>query len=118
MASRLCTITVDAHNPTVLAEFWRHVFGYRVAFATPYEVAIERAGDATAPAVLFLAVPDEKVVKNRMHFDLVPDDQATEVARLQALGARRIDIGQGEVPWVVMADPEGNEFCILTPDDS
>ena len=54
-------------------------------------------------------------VKNRLHFDLAPDDQAGEVARLLALGARRIDIGQGTVPWVVLADPEGNEFCVLPP---
>ena len=54
--------------------------------------------------------------KNRLHFDLAPardDDQATEVDRLIALGARRIDIGQGDVSWVVLADPDGNEFCLL-----
>jgi hypothetical protein len=54
-------------------------------------------------------------VKNRVHLDLRPDDQAAEVARLEALGASRVDIGQGEVSWVVMADPEGNEFCVLAP---
>ena len=66
-----------------------------------------------SPDVLFQEVPEAKTVKNRLHFDLRPDDQADEVARLEALGARRIDIGQGDVSWVVMADPEGNEFCVL-----
>jgi hypothetical protein len=55
-------------------------------------------------------------VKNRLHFDLAPDDQDAEVERLLALGARRVDIGQGETrSWVVLADPEGNEFCVLRP---
>ena len=65
------------------------------------------------PDWLFLPVPDDKVVKNRIHFDFTPDDQAAEVERVIALGARRVDIGQGEQSWVVLADPEGNEFCIL-----
>jgi hypothetical protein len=60
-------------------------------------------------------VPEGKSGKNRLHIDLNPDDQGAEVARLEALGASRLDIGQGEVSWVVMADPEGNEFCVLTP---
>ena len=63
--------------------------------------------------VLFLKNPDDKRVKNRWHFDLAPEDQAAEVARLEGLGARRADIGPGEVDWVVMADVEGNEFCVL-----
>ncbi len=58
--------------------------------------------------------PDDKVVKNRIHFDFTPDDQQAEVERVLALGARRVDIGQGEQTWVVLADPEGNEFCILS----
>jgi hypothetical protein len=68
---------------------------------------------------VFVTVPEGKTVKNRLHIDLAPgpdDDHATEVARLEKLGARRVDIGQGDaVPWIVMADPEGNEFCVLTP---
>ena len=60
-------------------------------------------------------MPEGKVVKNRLHVDLRPQDQDAEVARLEALGARRIGIGQGEVSWVVMADPEGNEFDVLRP---
>ena len=79
------------------------------------EVTIEPA-DRNGWGILFLEVHDERKVKNRLHLDLRPDDQDAEVARLEELGAKRIDIGQGpEVTWVVMADPEGNEFCILRP---
>jgi hypothetical protein len=62
-------------------------------------------------------VPEGKAVKNRLHIDLVPDDQAAEVARLEALGARLADVGQGDVTWRVLADPEGNEFCVLSARD-
>ncbi|MGH3303705.1 MAG: VOC family protein [Streptosporangiaceae bacterium] len=64
--------------------------------------------------MLFLRVPEGKAVKNRLHLDLRPKDQAAEVARLEALGAQRVDVGQGpDVTWVVLADPDGNEFCVL-----
>jgi hypothetical protein len=67
-----------------------------------------------APDLLFLRVPEGKAAKNRLHLDLRPEDQAAEVTRLEELGARRADVGQGsEVSWVVMADPDGNEFCVL-----
>jgi len=75
--------------------------------------------DGVAPDLLFLRVPEAKAGKNRLHLDLRPGgmtgqgDQAAEIARLEGLGARRVDLGQGEVSWVVMADPEGNEFCVL-----
>lgn len=66
-----------------------------------------------ATAVLFQRNLDAKTAESCWHFDLVPDDQAAEVQRLEALGAHRVDIGQGDVGWVVMADPEGNELCVL-----
>ena len=70
--------------------------------------------DGVAPDLLFIRVPEGKEVKSRWHLDLRPDDQAAEVRRLEELGASRIDIGQGDdVTWVVMADPDGNEFCVL-----
>ena len=69
------------------------------------------------PDWIFIAVTDEKVVKNRIHLDFRPDEQQAEVDRVIALGAKHVDIGQGEQSWVVLADPEGNEFCILAPDD-
>jgi hypothetical protein len=65
------------------------------------------------PGLLFVPVPEGKVVKNRLHLDFRPDDQEAEVARLLALGARHADVGQGEQPWVTLMDPEGNEFCVL-----
>ncbi len=69
-----------------------------------------------APDLLFLRVPEDKVVKNRLYMDLRPHDQHAEVERLEKLGARKIDIGQGEdVSWIVMADPDGNAFCVLRP---
>ena len=67
-----------------------------------------------SPDILFLRVPESKKAKNRLHIDLRPSDQSAEVARAEALGAHRVDVGQsGAASWVVMADPEGNEFCIL-----
>ena len=69
--------------------------------------------DGVSPDILFLRVPEGKAVKNRLHLDFRPDDQAAEVARLEGLGARRVDIGQGDQSWVVLADPDGNEFCVL-----
>lgn len=77
-------------------------------------MGIEPPETDTAPGIVFGAVPEEKTVKDRIHLDLAPDDQETKVKRLLALGARRVEIGQGDVSWVVMADPEGNGFCILT----
>ena len=117
MASRLYNVTIDARDHAALAAFWCQALGYRVAIATPEETAIEPPDDPTdaCPALVFVPVLEGKVVKNRLHSDLAPDDQAAEVQRLVALGARRVDIGQGEVPWVVMADPEGTEYCVLTP---
>ena len=65
------------------------------------------------PSMMFIQVSEHKRHKNRLHLDWVPDDQQAEVERLLSLGASCVDIGQGSAPWVVMADPEGNEFCIL-----
>jgi hypothetical protein len=77
------------------------------------EVEIREAMDVF-PGLLFLAVPEAKAGKNRLHLDLRPDDHDAEVERLLALGARHVNIGQGEQSWVVLADPEGNEFCVLS----
>ncbi|MDQ3645999.1 MAG: VOC family protein [Actinomycetota bacterium] len=114
MSSKLYTVTVDCSDPARLADFWGEVLGYRRGFESDEEVEIE-APDGSGATVLFLKAPDTKTVKNRIHFDLDPDDQEAEVERCLALGARRADIGQSDVNWVVLADPEGNEFCILTP---
>jgi|SRR5579884_1897921 len=114
MPSRIYNFTIDARDPSALARFWCQVLGYDVAYEEPNEVGIEPRGHDDLPALVFVPVPEDKTVKNRLHIDLAPDDQEAEVARLEALGARRVDIGQGEASWVVMADPEGNEFCVLT----
>jgi hypothetical protein len=108
-------VTIDCADPGLLARFWAEALGWRITYESDEEVVVERPGGRPNDeiALLFIKVPDEKVVKNRLHLDLRPDDRDAEVARLQALGARRIDIGQGDVTWVVMADPAGNEFCVL-----
>ncbi len=82
------------------------------------DLAAFRSSQGVGPYLEFVRTPDVKNVKNRVHLDVRPypgDDQAAEVARLQALGATDINVGQGDVPWTVLADPEGNEFCVLTP---
>ena len=118
---RLQAITVDAHDPRALAQFWAEVLGWKIGeVVNELEVWIERElGDPKNtgfPDILFLKNSDLKNVKNRLHLDLRPDEQASEVRRLEKLGAKRIEIGQSADPdtsWVVMADPEGNEFCVL-----
>ena len=121
MALRLQCITVDAHNPLALAQFWAEALGWTVGedgddIGWWIERELKDPNQTDFPDILFLKVPDSKAVKNRLHLDLRPDDQAAEVARLEKLGAKKIDIGQSTDPdttWVVMADPEGNEFCVL-----
>jgi predicted enzyme related to lactoylglutathione lyase len=114
---RLQAVCVDARDPSAVASFWEAALGWRRTSDEPDEIALEPpAGspeDGLVPELLFLRVPEEKSVKNRLHLDLRPDDQDAEVARLEGLGARRVDIGQRDVTWVVLADPEGNEFCVL-----
>jgi len=117
---RLQCITVDVHNPKLVADFWAAALDWQITHADDEGVVIELL-DGTPdvgriPEILFLKVPDEKIVKNRLHFDLRPLDQGAEVSRLEALGAKRVEIGQSNEPeatWIVMADPEGNEFCVL-----
>ena len=116
MASVLTEIIIDCSNPATLARWWADVLGWIVTDDERGFAWISRAGTYTdRPLLVFLPVPEPKVAKNRLHLDLSPSglDQAEELERLEALGAVRVDVGQGEVPWVVLADPEGNEFCLL-----
>jgi predicted enzyme related to lactoylglutathione lyase len=111
-------MNIDSADPRALARWWADLLGWRITFDQPDEVVIEppegSPEDGVSPDILFAKVPEAKQVKNRLHIDLRPEDQALEVARAEALGARRVDVGQTDVvSWVVMADPEGNEFCIL-----
>ncbi|MGH8972670.1 MAG: VOC family protein [Acidimicrobiia bacterium] len=113
MALTVGMVAIDCRNPGPLADFWCEVLGYRVLSAEADGVLIG-SPDGSGWGIDFLVVPDGKVVKNRLHLDLRPDDQEAEVKRVLALGATRVDVGQGDdVSWVVLADPEGNEFCIL-----
>jgi hypothetical protein len=118
MTVRLQAICVDCNHPSELAQFWQRLLGWRRTHEEPGEVVLEppagSAEDGVSPDLLFLKVPEGKQVKNRLHLDLRPDDQAAEIARAEALGATRTSVGQsGEETWTVLADPEGNEFCIL-----
>jgi predicted enzyme related to lactoylglutathione lyase len=119
VASTWWSIVVDCADIHAQSTFWAEVLGYRVVSEAEDEVVIA-PDESTKPDLVFGIAPEGKSVKNRLHIDLNPDDQEAEVRRLVGLGARRIDIGQGDVPWTVMADPEGNEFCVLAhhPDQS
>jgi hypothetical protein len=109
-------IVVDAHDPHALAAWWCDALGWVIVDQDDDEVEI-RASVDRMPGVLFGRSDDAKIAKNRLHLDLRPDDQDAEVQRLIGLGARPVDIGQGDQTWVVLADPEGNEFCVLRSSD-
>ena len=112
MALRLEEIVVDCRDPGTLARWWQTATGWQVVSEDGDEVELAPAPGQT-PSMMFIKVAEHKRQKNRLHLDWVPDDQQAEVERLLSLGASRVDVGQGSAPWVVMADPEGNEFCIL-----
>jgi catechol 2,3-dioxygenase-like lactoylglutathione lyase family enzyme len=116
---RIQCLCVDSTDPARTAAFWQSALGWRRTFEKEDEIVLEppegSREDGIVPDLLFLKVPEGKTVKNRLHLDLRPRDQAAEVARLEALGARRVDVGQGTAGWVVMADPDGNEFDVLQP---
>ncbi len=129
MPTRAVHLVIDAADPSKLAAFWAAALGWEIVadepdVAEPDVVAVEPAGfdypGPTALPLVFVRVQDQKTVKNRVHLDLSTtsqEDQSAQVERVLALGARPADIGQGDVPWVVLADPEGNEFCVLEPRD-
>lgn len=131
MVSRFSEIVVDCEQPRRLAEFWCAVLGYRVLDEEegaieigPPDVSTEDdwaewqarlLREPSPPTIVFIVVPEGKTVKNRLHIDVSPVEtsQPEEVERLIALGATKADIGQGDVSWTVLRDPEGNEFCVL-----
>ena len=124
--TRLISVVVDAADPAALARFWSTATGWPVTYETPDEAVVEPpeddAGRRTEPGLelVFGTVPEAKVGKNRVHIDLnstSAEHQAELVERVRRAGATPLDLGQGAVPWVVLADPEGNEFCILEPRD-
>ena len=113
-------MSIDSLDPTRLAAFWAEALEWRVTFDDGEEVVLEPlAGsrdEGVVPDLVFIVAPDGHAVKNRVHLDLRPGDQFAEVQRLIGLGATHVDIGQpSDCTWVVLGDPEGNEFCVLRP---
>jgi hypothetical protein len=104
---------VHSRDPASLGRWWQEALRWVVVNDDPNEFEIRPAPDRL-PGLLFAPVPEPKTVKNRLHLDFRPDDQDQEVERMLGLGASRADVGQGQQSWVVLADPEGNEFCILS----
>jgi predicted enzyme related to lactoylglutathione lyase len=122
MALRLVQIAMNARDDAAVGQFWAEALGWRVSSEGPGVTNVEPVGlaypDPAAVYIDVLAVAEPKTVKNRVHLDLASRSaahQAELVARLKGLGATQADVGQGDVSWTVLADPEGNEFCVLTP---
>jgi len=123
MASKLTEIGIDCADPVALARFWCSVLDYEVqdegdgiiTIGPPLVADDKDHVGPVPPTLTFALVPEGKTVKNRLHLDVNPTDreQSDEVRRLLDLGARYADVGQGDQSWVVLADPEGNEFCVL-----
>jgi len=115
MAAVVASVVVDATEPELLAAFWCHVLGWaRLGVEPDGSVEIGAVGDPGV-TILFQPVAEPKLVKNRVHVNVRPSgvDQEEELDRLLALGARHVDVGQGDQTWVVLSDPEDNEFCLL-----
>ena len=123
MSSKFTELAIDCANPSALARFWCAVLDYEVqdiadglvTIGSPLVAEGKNQLGPVPPTLTFAQVPERKTVKNRVHLDVSPTDreQEEEVRRLLDLGARHLDVGQGDVSWVVLADPEGNEFCVL-----
>jgi hypothetical protein len=111
----IAAVVVDCSDPRAIARFWGEAMDWTLHEMTD-DHAVLRSAEDVGPYLEFLRTPHLKDMWHRVHLDLLPDpveDQAAEVARLEALGAKPADVGQGDVPWKVLADPEGNEFCVL-----
>jgi catechol 2,3-dioxygenase-like lactoylglutathione lyase family enzyme len=121
MGTRLVNLVADAADPAASARWWAGALGWRVTLEQPDEVVVEPPEpDGLGIPLVFVPVPDPKTGPNRVHLDLASPsaaDQTAVVQRLTALGATPADVGQGDVPWVVLADPDGNELCVLEPRD-
>lgn len=130
MSVRWYSVVIDAHDIQAQARWWAKVLDWTTVYESDEEVVIvpphavengrQFVWSEQPIGWVFVPVQEGKQIKNRLHLDLAPgkdDDHAAEVARLVALGARRVDVGQDEqtVAWVVLADLEGNEFCVLSP---
>src|ERR1039457_4410116 len=115
MGSKISTIVIDASDVDRLAPFWASVLGWECRRGPDGDVVVADPAQRSGFNLYVIQVPETKTVKNRVHIDLDPTgtDQAEELERLLDLGAARVDIGQGDRSWIVLADPEGNEFCLL-----
>ena len=117
MPVRLHHIVIDAHDLPKLARFWTQALGWQVLSEREREIVI--GTDENAPVgICFMPVTDQKIVKNRVHLDITTEaqDRDQEIDRLLGLGAQRVDVGQtGKESWTVLADPEGNELCVIRP---
>jgi hypothetical protein len=123
VTSKFTDLAIDCADPHGLARFWCSVLGYEVqdeddeivTIGSPSTPDSKNHRGPVPPTLTFAAVPEGKTVKNRLHLDVNPTDreQDEEVRRLLDLGARHADVGQGKQSWVVLTDPEGNEFCVL-----
>jgi hypothetical protein len=132
MALRWYTTVIDSTHPHALADWWAEALGWKKIFEADDEIVLVPAHvteesarqtpwEQVGPGLVFVLVPEEKSIKNRLHLDLAPhtsDDRDAEIARLKAMGATEVDVGQGpDVTWTVLADPDGNEFCVLSSRD-
>jgi predicted enzyme related to lactoylglutathione lyase len=120
MPLRLHHIVIDAHDLPGLARFWTQALGWQILSEREREIVI--GPDLNFPVgICLMPVTDAKTVKNRVHLDLTTEaeDRDAEIGRLEVLGAARVAIGQtGSESWTVLADPEGNEFCVVRPKES
>jgi predicted enzyme related to lactoylglutathione lyase len=115
VTSRIAVVAINALDPDLVAEFWCAVLGWNRTEQDDEMISIAPA-DGSWPTIDVPKVPDGKSVVNRLHFDLRADGISfeEELERLLSLGATRVDVGQpDDAPWIVLADPEGNEFCLL-----
>jgi hypothetical protein len=128
MSLRWYSVVVDCLDARAQGQWWANVLGWEIVYEAEDEVMVQPPHllDSSrdiplaerGPSLVFVPVPETKSVKNRLHIDLAPafgDDLEAQIRRLESLGARRIDVGQNDVNWAVLADPEGNEFCVLSP---
>ncbi|WP_354637491.1 VOC family protein [Kitasatospora camelliae] len=111
----IAAVVVDCADPRAMARFWGEAIDWTLHEVTGDQASLRSAGGA-GPYLEFIRTPGVKTVPDRVHLDLLPypgDDRAAEVDRLRSLGATGLDLGQGDVPWTCLTDPEGHEFCVL-----
>lgn len=118
MSLSIAAVTIDCADARVVSAFWSAVFDQPLDPEPPasqFFASIGRSRPGSGPAMMFIAVPEPKTVKNRMHLDLDADDREAEVARLVELGATVVhDKDEWGTRWTTLSDPEGNEFCVAS----